>query len=199
MVVHDLVLLVKGSWEIREEGTTFLLKPGDVLFLTAGRHHFGVNGCQKGTRTLWIHACAEPRDAFLSAKQLPPNTETEIYLNPLVSTGGNIRIYTLFESIIRAFWSSSATKRAMSRVLLSELLVELSDLSHAAPDSSVTIIDHLIDYMEKHPHQFFSIDALASRVGVNRRTLTTHFRKRTGESVHGYQTKRKIRMAACHF
>jgi len=199
MGVHDIILLIKGSWEIREEGSAFLLKPGDVIFLSAGRHHDGISGCQRGTRTLWIHAGAEPHDAFLAVDQIPPNTETAVYVNPVVSTGGDIRVYTLFESIIRAFWSSLATKRAMSRVLLSELLIELSARSHAAPDSSVTAIDHIIDYIEKDPHQFFTIDALASRVGINRRTLTTHFRKRTGDSIHGYQTKLKIRMAAATF
>ncbi len=87
----------------------------------------------------------------------------------------------------------------MGRVMLSELLIELSARSHAATDSSVTAIDHVIDYIEKHPDQFFTIDALASRVGLNRRTLTAHFRKQTGDSVHGFQTKLKIRMAASTF
>ena len=87
----------------------------------------------------------------------------------------------------------------MSRVMLSELLIELSAHSHAEMNSSVTAIDHVIDFIEKHPDQFFTIDALASHVGLNRRTLTAHFRRRTGESVHGFQTRLKIRMAAATF
>jgi len=199
MSVHDIVLLVKGSWEIWEEDTAFLLGPGDVVFLSAGRHHYGVTGCSKGTRTLWIHACAEPRDAFLKTVRIPENTETEVYLPPFVSTERDSRFYGLFESIIRGYWSASATKRAMSRLLLSELLIELSARSHTATDSSVTAIDHVIDYIEKHPGLFFSIDSLASQVGLSRRSLTTHFRKQTGDSVHGFQTKLKIRMATATF
>ena len=199
MRVHDIVLLIKGSWEIWEEETAFLLGPGDVVFPSAGRHHYGVTGCRRGTRTLWIHACAEQRDAFLETVRLPENTDTAIYVAPLVSTGGDTRFSTLFESVIRGYWSAAATKRTMSRVMLSKLLIELSARSHTGMTSSVTAIDHVIDFIEKHPGQFFTIDALASRVGLNRRTLTAHFRRRTGDSVHGFQSKLKIRMAAATF
>ncbi len=199
MRVHDLFLVTRGEMEVWEEGTAFLLRPGDVVFLSAGRHHYGVTGCRKGTRTMWLHTYTDRRDAFLETDRLPENTMTDIYLNPLIATDGDPRFPALFESIIRGYWSSSVTRRIMGRAMFSELLIELSARSHAATDSSVTAIDHLIDYMERHPGQFFPIDALASRVGLNRRTLTTHFRRRTGESVHGFQTKLKIRMAAATF
>jgi len=199
MRTHDLVLLVKGSWEIREEETVHLLGPGDVVVLSAGRHHYGTVPCGRGTRTLWIHASSEPEDAYLGAARLPDNTETTVYLNPFIATRGDPRIYALFASIVRAYWSSSAARRALARVLFSELLVELSALSRAATDVSGNLIDHLVDYLEKHPEQFFGLDELAARIGVNRRTLTARFRQRTGESVHAFQTKLKIRMAAAVF
>jgi AraC-like DNA-binding protein len=196
---HDIVLLVEGSWEVWEEGTCYHLGPGDVLFLAAGRRHYGRIGCRKGTRLFWLHASAQPADAFLETSRLPENTESLIYLRPFVSTGGDPQFNALFESVVRSYWSSSATKRTLGRVMLSALLIELSARSREETNSSVTALDHLIDFIEKNPGQFFSLDELASRVGFSRRTLTTYFRKRTGDSVHGFQTRLKIRMAAATF
>ena len=56
MEEHDLIYLVDGEWEVFEEGTPYLLRAGDVLILTAGRHHYGERPCRDRTRTIYIHA-----------------------------------------------------------------------------------------------------------------------------------------------
>ena len=43
---HDLVYLLLGSWEIWEDEIPYLLVPGDVILLEAGRHHYGRAACR---------------------------------------------------------------------------------------------------------------------------------------------------------
>lgn len=199
MKVHDLVYLVQGGWEIWEQKEAFLMQPGDVLILTAGRHHFGRAGCLPDTRTMFIHAYAEEGDAFIQDGPLPDNTDSVVYLRSFTRVAGEPRIRTLFESVVRGHLSSSPTKRAKARVLVSELLIELSALAHVAIDTSASTIDYCVEYMERQPAKLFSIDELATLVDCNRRTFTTRFRARTGQSVHEFQTQLKVRMAASIF
>ena len=199
MNVHDLVYLAQGGWEIWEHNEVFVMQPGDVLILSAGRHHFGRSGCMPDTRTMYIHTYPELGDAFLQDSEMPDNTDSVLYLKSLTRTAGEPWIRSLFESVVRCRWSSSPTKRAKARVLLSELLVELSAVAHVAIDTSASAIDYVIEHMEKQPAKLFSIDELASLVDCNRRTFTTRFRQRTGQSVHEFQTQLKVRMASSIF
>jgi len=52
---HDLIYIQEGGWDVWEEEQLFRLRPGDVLLLFQGRHHFGRVPCSRGTRWIYIH------------------------------------------------------------------------------------------------------------------------------------------------
>ena len=199
MPAHDIVLIVAGGWEICEENERFMLGPGDAIFLFAGRRHYGERGCEYGTRTMWVHAYPERDDAFIRTAAVGRNTDSALYLPTVIRTGGDPRVISLFEGIVQNYWSSSATNRMRSRVLFSELMLELSALAHTAHDPAANAIDYIVNLIEMNPAKNYSIDALAKAVGMNRRTLTMQFRKRMKRSIHQFAVAHKVRMAASVF
>lgn len=194
--IHDLVYLVEGEWEIWEEAKAFILRPGDVLILAAGRHHFGRAMCRPGTRTIYVHACPAEGDAFVDDEAaIPAQQRNSTLLVPqLVSTALDPTVHSMFESIVRCHWSASVAKRAKARILVSDLLVEL--MSFASGGGVQQHLDRVIEYVDHHPSEIFPVSHLAEIAQMSLRTFAARFRDRTGESVHEYQIGMKIRRAA---
>ncbi|MBI4978530.1 MAG: helix-turn-helix transcriptional regulator [Spirochaetes bacterium] len=199
MDAHDIVYIVAGGWEICEESETFLLTPGDAVFLTAGRHHFGTGGCLPGTRTMWLHVYPEKDDRYFDRKPGGNVAGDSLLIPPVIRTGKNLRIHSLFEGIIHNFWSSAEINRIRARALVTELFIELASCAGASAIPAENAVDYVINLIEKNPSKVYAIDTLATMAGVNRRTLTAHFRKRTKRSIRQFQIELKVRMAASVF
>jgi len=140
---HDIVYMESGSWEVWEETTTFTLKPGDVLFLFQGRHHFGKQLCTRGARWMYLHFPRRPQDRFMSHAALRSSAEKPESMRvglPSHITSAGPQVEQLVREIVHGFWSSLQHRRQLARVLLSQLLIELSRLSQpAASAQDVTL------------------------------------------------------------
>ncbi len=192
--VHDLLYLVEGEWEIMEEGTPYRMHPGDVLFLGAGRHHYGRIPCAPRTRTLYLHWYPIKGD-LVSDSMSPHVAQGHVFFPSLVRATGEYPIRATFERIIRLFWSPYALNRTLARSLCGELSIELARRGLNRANPVLDCIGRCVDLIESHPDRTFSVDELAAVGGMSRRTFTQCFRRITGTSPHQYQLSLKIRMA----
>jgi AraC-like DNA-binding protein len=192
--VHDLIFLVEGGWEIFEEGTAFTMHPGDVLFLAAGRHHYGRTPSARDTRTLYLHWHPLKGDRYLTT---PPASDAEgtVGFPSLVRASNDYTIRSLFERIIRLYWSSDPLNRMIARTLCGELSIELARNGKHRSSAKDDGIARCIAVIESHPDRLFSLDELAEMGGMSRRSFSERFRRTMGASPHRYQLELRIRMA----
>ncbi|MDR1899166.1 MAG: AraC family transcriptional regulator, partial [Treponema sp.] len=54
------------------------------------------------------------------------------------------------------------------------------------------IIDDVLALFANHPHKFYTIIELAKYTGLCPKTLTSHFKAATGQSIHKYQINSKL-------
>lgn len=102
---HDLIYLLEGEWEIRQEPPgggepdCYTLHEGDVLILEAGRHHDGLRPCRDGTRTVYLHVHG-PGHAADSADMPTPSF---LPLGTFLPCRRSPEVLRLFEAIAEQF------------------------------------------------------------------------------------------------
>jgi len=196
MKVHDLVYIVRGEWEILENGVAYLLKPGDAILLFSGRRHYGKRPCSPDTQTRYIHFYPEPGDKFFSRNPAGPSDGNSLVLATKISCAGDVKIKRLFDEVIHSHWSSIKLNQIMAGIKLSELLVCLAKKADPGAERGTDAVDFIINTIEREPVRTFSIDDLADKAGISRRNLTKRFKEKTGLSVRQFQLNLKIQMAA---
>jgi AraC-like DNA-binding protein len=194
---HDIVFITKGGWEIFEEERCYSLVAGDILFLFAGRHHYGRKKFLPGTSWIYIHCYPIQGDRFTAGSTPPKTSVGSVCIPSLVHVSLNDHLIRgLFEEIVFDFWSSSAVNRQKASVLFTELLLELSRRANKEEhEVKVSPVRYAVDLIEKNPAQTFSLEYLAKKTGLDRRTLTRRFRSMTSMSIRQYQLQFKMRMA----
>ncbi len=61
---HDICYIYSGEQGIGQDDENFNLQSGDLIFLRAGSHHYGVNATSAGTRSMFIHFNRLPGDTI---------------------------------------------------------------------------------------------------------------------------------------
>lgn len=194
---HDFFLVLEGGWEVLEDGTLFVLKPWDVLFLFQGRHHWGEKPCIRNTKTIYIHILPEPGDAFSPHDTATPPGSSGLHLSSFTHLGSkDLGIKRLFEDVVYSFWSHSEFNRKRARALVALLLVELArNRSNEARNPASMPVRFVMNELERNPSRNFSLDELAAMVSMNQRVLTRRFRTITGTSIKQFHLHHKIRVA----
>ncbi len=194
--VHDLVLILQGSWEIIENGKRFFVGEGDVFLLHAGNLHDGVRKCSPGTRTIFIHFFPLPTDRYIEGSMPEGSQDSIISLPTVLSTKIDPRIRILFEPVVQVFWSQDANRSKAAPSLLTHLMVECaSKFQHAGLDEYEPV-RYIARLIESTPQRNYEIDELAKQVKLSRRTLTHKFRILTGKTIRQFQLDLKLRMSA---
>ena len=195
MALHDIVYLLEGGWEIGQEGERHTLGQGDVIFLQAGCHHYGMNGHLPGCRTMYLHILPAPGDrcAFDGAA-LPPGP-AGLMIPTVVSGRGSVEVRRLFEELIASFWSDGPQKEIRLAALVNLLLYELAALSRAGGAPGDGLVDGVLGLIRLTPGRTFPLAELAERFHVCSRALTDRFARATGKTIHRYQIDLKLEMA----
>ncbi|MBN8215647.1 MAG: helix-turn-helix domain-containing protein [Spirochaetes bacterium] len=192
LAVHDLLYTISGRREILEDGERLWVEPATVLCLAAGRHHWAESPAQSAQRVMYIHFHPEPGDRGGPVGGFTPGSA---FLPSRIPARGKLAIRQLFEEIVYLSWSSRPLRRAKADLLLTQLLLELASLAQARESPHGQPMEYLLERLERNPAGGESLDALAERVGMNRKTLTRQFRRATGQSIMGYRTRLKINHA----
>lgn len=190
---HDVVFIRAGSWEIWEEGQCYLLEPGDLLILVAGRHHYGRMACAPRTAWSYIHFSSAPDDRYLESAP-PSGSATAVMVPNHVHAAERPMVGHAIQRIIATWASALAGERLRARLLLSELLIDLASQSLAMPVVDDRIVE-VIRYLEEHPSARHRLDVLADRAGLGRRDFSRRFRHATGTSLKQFHLQLRIRIA----
>ena len=185
---HDFIYLIEGSWSITECEQEYPLKAGDVLLLSAGRHHYTRRPCEAGTKTFCIHVTCSPKDNEALKENLP--------LTTLIHTHGNLKIKDYFEKIVTAHWSEHPHKQVLISALLDLLFLELFQLQNQQASKQFDVAEKAMQMITATPHHRFTTKEVADSLYISTKTLDNVLRKKTGMSFYAYQKHCKLEMAA---
>lgn len=194
MDVHDLLFLQEGEWAIRCGETNHLARPGDVLLLRAGLHHFSPVKCPAGTRTHFIHFTTAKGDmeAFSDAKD-----DSCALLRTLTPCARYPHVRDLFLETQELFWSDRPDRRRQMALLLDLLLGELAYIGDQS-QTEVEWMSRLSQVFREEPTRTLALEEAAELAGMSVRSLSSRFKALTGQSVYQYQLNLKLEMAyAC--
>ena len=185
---YDLLYLLQGSWDIWEDDICYHLKEHQVLLLEPGKHHYSLEKCTPEMKNLYIH--------FSTLAEDGENNNENLCINKLTDCTNHHTVLHLFEEIIETYWSDlSASKQLRLGAQLDLLFAELSDIRNKQQKTADILITEIIHRFYCSPDRFFSPEELAKDYQVSLRTMSSRFKKATGQSIHQYQLKLKLDMA----
>ncbi len=188
LMEYDLLYMLQGNWEIWEDNDCYTIGANDVLLLEPGKHHYSQKKCTPEMKNLYIHFSMHKMDGLPASDAL--------CLGKVTDCTSCHSILHLFEKIIEIYWADhTANKEFRLGAQLDLLLAELSDLHVGNTVTSDTLITEIIHRFYCAPDRFFSPEELACDYGISLRTLSSRFKKITGQSIHQYQLRLKLDMA----
>lgn len=190
MTEHDLIYMLEGEWEVWEEDQAYRMTPGDVLILSAGRHHFGKEDCTAGTRTLFAHIQAlegdlRPEDTALRGIHLP----TFIHCQ---DTPG---VFHCFIQLVDAFWAQNTNRSFRLSALLQLLLCELDAAANAGENQLHSLAVRAQSAFHMDPQGKITTEQLAQTLGVTARRLRYAFEQEMGLPPYRYHLNVRLDMA----
>lgn len=195
--VHDLVLVVRGTWDIRLDGVTYALQQGDCLLLPAHVHHDGVVRSSPECETMYVHFTPAAQDRLLSAEEDTPAPGMDAFLLPVHIPHAGEEVFSRFAQLITAYWSPGLYARVQADAHLALLLTELTQ---KAVDGQLlarkeVMIGKVLSMLEINQSRFYAASELAEACGVSTKTLQKYFQQVTGMPVRQYQLHRKLEKA----
>ncbi len=191
MDMHDIFYMIEGEWEVIQDGQKYLLTPGDVLFLSAKHHHYGITPCKSGTRTMFIHFNTHQEDIWGQEKATKTHLPIQIHSNCY----NNKRVPQSFERIISTYWSTLNEKEYRLSALVDLLLAEVSSISMKSESKTSEMVREIQKIICMKPSQKIPPEMLADQLNVSVRSIRYFFKKETGMSLHQYQLQTKLDMA----
>ena len=184
---HDLIYIREGDWRIVQDETEYAVTAGDVILLQGGHHHYGVAPCESIVKTIFIEFSSCDGDCLLENTAV-----SDGYHFPVVVHCQNIPgIRNYLESAVASFWAQSTYAQRKTPFWLEMILCELS----GAVERKDILTEQIMQTIKKTPGRFLSNQELAEMYHCSVRTLSSHFQKSTGESIHAWQLKLKCQMA----
>lgn len=185
---HDFIYLLKGEWELGQNGKTYKLTEDSLLILFAGQEHYGVSPCKAGTKTMYFHATCEDGDLFDASGAHPPCIRT------LTDAKGSPGIRELFSEVVTHKLSGAERKAAL---YLELLLLELAAPKMCFKEKEIAA--DIQSMIHRYPEKFFTNEALAQAVNVSTKTAETKFKAAFGKTIHQYVLDFKIKEACSYF
>ena len=193
---HDFVYLLEGGWSAGQNGQVYRLEKDQVLLLTGGQHHKGVEPCLPGTRTIFLHGVPDENDRFRGKGEAPFLSPDWVSLPPLIPCEGRPEIRELFEKIVAELWNPGSHSASKLSALFRLLLCALSDAAQWVTRPKNNTAERALAILRKNPQKCYTVEELAGQVFVSGKTLETAVKKRTGKTLHRWQMDTKLEMAS---
>ena len=196
MPEHDLLYIYHGEQKVGQDDTVYTLRSGDLMFLRAGRHHYGPERCSVNLRSMFIHMNRLPEDRsaveLTAAEAKGFASGTRLCLPTVIHCGQDDTISSLFRSIIDTYWTPREDGERSRTLMLNTLLNELCYLAVSVQQPEEEWSVDLIRLFHEHPDKTYSLAELVERTGMPERTLSAKFQTVTGKTVHQYQMDLKL-------
>ena len=184
-----LLYTLSGEGRFEANGKTYLLRPGDGVWINCATEHFY---CTVGEE--WTHVALH----FLGAGA---NAYYEEYLsgspvNFHQETNGVF--HRLIESLIRDYGSLSFGREVRISNGISNILTHLitdSNQSHPAQDSLFAGLQQVIIYLEEHLAEAITLDQLSEHAHISKYHLVHEFQRLTGFSPIEYLINLRMNQA----
>ena len=187
---HDFLYLIEGEWEVWEEGISFLLLPGDLLILCAGRHHYGRVYNKRGTRIFYAHASLANGDNAEDTSGM-----VGIELPSLVHCTNAPGVYNCFRELVDIFWQYSPTRDIRLSAQFELLLCELATASTMGERPMHGLAEQAKSLLYTDPGGEMTNEELAEALGVSTRHLRYVFEQEIGAPPHRYHLNMRLDMA----
>lgn len=167
----------------------------EIVGLCLGSFVLGHAGLLKGKRAVTHWEFERQFQALFPEVQLDINA---LYVDDdrIITSAGTAAALDCCLYIIRQRFGSVVANQIARRMVVSPHREggQAQYIEQPVPgDTRDARINGLIDYLQQHIHEPLTLDALAERVSMSRRSLTRHFMKATGMSVADWLTAERLR------
>jgi AraC-like DNA-binding protein len=196
MESHDVLFMLSGEWEVMEEEKVFYLKPGNILFLFAGRHHFGNQACTTDAEWIYFHIVPHEEDRYIDETVLQPTDSQRIVLPQLMDVRQDCALFqSLFVEVMKLNASQQMLQQQKARTSCTSLLIELARYSQEQQHIQDVTMLELALFLEANLQKNYSLAELAQHSGVSERMLTKRFKKQMNKSVNQFVADLRINKA----
>lgn len=190
MECHDFFYLSEGSWSVSIEDEIIYAKKDSVVILPAGVAHHGVNKCQTGTRTLFLHAAVANGDGYSDGSTTEAK-ENKKFLKNYIDASKRPMIKKCFENIM-ASYAKKEDLRASAWFSL--LLCELYEETHVKDTNSV-LAYKIKDIIDTDLGSAISNRYLADAIGKSIKATENIFKKTFNITIHSYIISERLKKA----
>lgn len=199
-----VILLLKGSMEIIEDGVPYRLAAGNLFFLKGGVHHWGEKPFERGTVWYYAHFLCPGPDGDMLVFRSPQVTDTDrvylqrsdsrqfIELPKLLDIGEDSETERLFYRLAKAHNSGDSVRASM---LLWEIFLSCAEACRQDSPRNV-YVSRIKKYIDGHYHEEISSADIEKLCGISYKHVCTVFRENTGTTVKKYLIGTRLK-AAC--
>ncbi len=196
---HNLLYIFSGEWEIGQDGIAYRLRTGDMMLMRAGSHHYGISPCSVNMRNMFFHFTPLSSDRHavpLSFAEVQSYADgLDVCLPTVIHCGSNNAVSVIARNIINVFWSHRDDCERTLSLNLNCLLSELSYMARNSISQPEEWITRLLQEIRMNPSRFITPEEAARDANMSVRTMSSHFKKIMGSSLHEYQVSVKLEMA----
>lgn len=208
---YDVFLFVtKGSMQVVENSTEYVVGEKEHLFLKRGLRHWGLPKTEPGTSWYWIHFTTVMNDRIAYREHLPIpelglyDPRHYEYRFMLPKHGTSPFHNTLENRLMKLLDEYQLPQRhGMTRISMQacELFLDLHQAivqpvsGHSAGGKKDMLVGRVMSYLSLHADKDFDSERLSSHLSLNYSYLSSTFKKLTGQSVIEAHTKLRMNKA----
>jgi AraC family transcriptional regulator, arabinose operon regulatory protein len=212
---HVFIYVIHGQMQVVEDGTEYILREGDALFLKRGIHHWGGAGTLPGTSTFWIHfydshptsedlmeaGTGDLENWLMSPSYtvfMPEHYDFTLELPKRTQVRNLPYMYRKIKELYDAYSSSRYYNHLHISMGTMDIFLDMLRASRETPTGSKSdlLIRRLIRHLEEHCTEELETDRIAGQFQLNYRYISTMFKARVGTSIFKYHERLRIHHAA---
>lgn len=203
---HVFLYVAQGAMQVIEEGTEYVVRQHEYVFLEKGLHHWGLPATPESTSWYWIHFNLTEDGSTVYKDHLPLPALDYYYPDyyqyriPLPKYGkapaGMEEQLTTVIKLLRHSDSHSMTRSSISVLqLFLDLHTSSAFRQAAVPDSKHSLVEQIMSYLSERLEEPYDAGGLQAHLNMNYSYLSSLFRKSTGYSIVQAHTKLKMNKA----
>jgi AraC-like DNA-binding protein len=195
-----MIYVTSGVIYVTEENTDHVVRPGELLFLQKGLHHFGKKNIPRGTQWYFIHFYHDSNREYpdFLPSTIPPKQYQPIQCSMVLPTYLSGLTGSKLEKSIKAFtdyYHSDAHMREWNmNMYLFQLLTEVAFFQIQAT-ATPTLSDQISTYLNNHISEPFSSSALEHHFYLSYKYMAATFKKEKQLTMQQYHTKLRMNAA----
>lgn len=202
---HVLLYVLQGMFSVVEDGIEYTIETGDLFFMHAGVHHYGVHKSSANRKWYYIHFFSDPcfgREYTPASRPMIQELEYELtdyqydMTLPKMIHDSSRRLEREIGEIVSTFTSRDPLCYIRSSNLLYSLLLENSVTRQELVKPRYSPhVESLTHFLEENYSAPISATDIEEKFRLNYRYLSSIFRKETGSTIHSYLCRLRINKA----